>query len=84
MFAVRELSEDQKMMIILSEDFQRFVDRTGRIMERALCESVDIYTDYTGVTDSDEQGYDKNNIIFPHLMSLCIKNILKHCQSITF
>lgn len=35
-------------MIILSEDFQRFFDRAGRIVERALAECVDISTDYTG------------------------------------
>lgn len=35
-------------MIILSEEFQRFMDRAGRIVERALSESVDIYTDYSG------------------------------------
>lgn len=46
---IRELSEEEKQMIILSEDFQQFVDRAGRIMERALCESVDIYTDYSGI-----------------------------------
>ncbi|KAL1509398.1 hypothetical protein ABEB36_004144 [Hypothenemus hampei] len=46
---VRELSEEEKQMIILSEDFQQFMDRTGRIMERALCETVDIYTDYSGI-----------------------------------
>lgn len=34
-------------MIILSEDFQKFVDRAGRIMERALGETVDIYADYS-------------------------------------
>lgn len=45
---VRELSEEEKQMIILSEDFQHFMDKAGRIMERALCESVDIYMDYTG------------------------------------
>ncbi|XP_018566272.1 cytoplasmic dynein 1 intermediate chain isoform X6 [Anoplophora glabripennis] len=45
---VRELSEEEKQMIILSEDFQHFMDKSGRIMERALCESVDIYMDYTG------------------------------------
>lgn len=43
-------------MIILSEDFQRFVDRAGRIVERALGESTDIYIDYTGVDDGDEAG----------------------------
>lgn len=51
---VRELSEDEKQMIILSEDFQRFIDRTGRIMERALAESVDIYTDYACMGDSED------------------------------
>lgn len=51
---MRELSEEEKQMIILTEDFQRFLDRAGRVMERALSESVDIYTDYTGVGDGDE------------------------------
>lgn len=51
---VRELSEEEKQMIILSGEFQRFLDRAGRLMERAVCESVDIYTDYTGITDGDE------------------------------
>lgn len=50
---MRELSEEEKQMIILSEDFQRFMDRAGRIMERALCESVDIYTDYSGGAGED-------------------------------
>ncbi|CAH1154776.1 unnamed protein product [Phaedon cochleariae] len=50
---VRELSEEEKQMIILSEDFQHFVDRAGRIMERALCESIDIYMDYTGGLGDD-------------------------------
>uniref|UniRef100_A0A1B6CBH8 Cytoplasmic dynein intermediate chain n=1 Tax=Clastoptera arizonana TaxID=38151 RepID=A0A1B6CBH8_9HEMI len=57
---IRELSNDEKMMIILSEDFQRFVDRTGRIIERALYESIDITVDYTGVTD-DEDALDEKN-----------------------
>lgn len=41
-------------MIILSEDFQRFVLKTGRIIERALSESVDIYMDYIGGSDNDD------------------------------
>lgn len=53
-FLVRELSEEQKEMIILSEDFQRFVIKAGRIVERALTESVDIYTDYIGGGDADD------------------------------
>lgn len=51
---MKELSDEQKQMIILSEDFQRFVLRSGKIMERALWEHVDIYADYIGGGDSDE------------------------------
>ncbi|XP_034942623.1 cytoplasmic dynein 1 intermediate chain isoform X17 [Chelonus insularis] len=57
---VRELSEEEKQMIILSEDFQRFLDKTSRLAERALAESVDIYTDYTGTLDGEE-GMDEKN-----------------------
>ncbi|XP_056632190.1 cytoplasmic dynein 1 intermediate chain isoform X16 [Diorhabda carinulata] len=56
---IRELSEEEKQMIILSEEFQHFIDRTGRIMERALCESVDIYMDYTG--SLGEEGLDEKS-----------------------
>lgn len=57
---VKELSEEQKQMIILSEDFQRFVLRSGKVMERALSETVDIYTDYIGGSESDE-GLDEKS-----------------------
>ncbi|XP_044761816.1 cytoplasmic dynein 1 intermediate chain isoform X20 [Coccinella septempunctata] len=50
---VRELSEEEKQMIILSEEFQHFIDKAGRVMERALCESIDIYTDYSGGLGED-------------------------------
>lgn len=53
-FPVKELSAEQKQMIILSEDFQRFILRTGKIMERALSEQVDIYMDYIGGGDGDD------------------------------
>ncbi|XP_074034808.1 cytoplasmic dynein 1 intermediate chain short wing isoform X20 [Leptinotarsa decemlineata] len=56
---IRELSEDEKQIVILSEDFQHFMDRAGRIMERALCESVDIYKDYTGMLG--EEGLDEKS-----------------------
>lgn len=58
---VKELSEEQKQMIILSEDFQRFIMRTGKIMERALAETVDIYTDYIGGNDVDEATDEKSH-----------------------
>ncbi|XP_017792590.1 PREDICTED: cytoplasmic dynein 1 intermediate chain-like [Habropoda laboriosa] len=58
---VRELSEEEKQMIILSEDFQRFLDRTSRIVERALGESIDIYTDYMGTMDGEDGIDEKSN-----------------------
>lgn len=58
----QELSEEEKQTIILSGEFQRFLDRAGRLMERAVCESVDIYTDYTGITDGDEAVDEKSGL----------------------
>ncbi|XP_018905592.1 cytoplasmic dynein 1 intermediate chain isoform X2 [Bemisia tabaci] len=55
----RDLSEEEKMTIILSPDFQKFMDRAGRIVERALSESVDIYMDYAGLLDSEDRGEEK-------------------------
>lgn len=52
-----ELSEEQKQMIMLSAEFQKFVIKSGRIIERALTESADIYTDYIGGTDTDDATY---------------------------
>ncbi|XP_071444751.1 cytoplasmic dynein 1 intermediate chain isoform X5 [Hetaerina americana] len=60
--SVRELSEEEKQTIILSEDFQRFLDRTGRLMERALAEQVDIYTDYTGASNGEDGGDEKSGL----------------------
>ncbi|XP_055304232.1 cytoplasmic dynein 1 intermediate chain isoform X9 [Sitodiplosis mosellana] len=56
-----ELSEEQKQMIILSENFQKFVMKTGRIMERALWETEDIYADYIGGSDVDETTDEKSH-----------------------
>ncbi|KMZ10761.1 cytoplasmic dynein 1 intermediate chain isoform X24 [Drosophila sechellia] len=58
---VNELSEEQKQMIILSENFQRFVVRAGRVIERALSENVDIYTDYIGGGDSEEANDERSH-----------------------
>ncbi|XP_017852701.1 cytoplasmic dynein 1 intermediate chain isoform X6 [Drosophila busckii] len=58
---VKELSEEQKQMIILSEDFQRFVLRAGRVIERALSENVDIYTDYIGCGDNEEANDERSH-----------------------
>ncbi|XP_024938181.1 cytoplasmic dynein 1 intermediate chain isoform X31 [Cephus cinctus] len=58
---VKELSEEEKLMIILSEDFRKFFDRACRIVERAIGESVDIYTDYTGTIDGEDAMDEKSH-----------------------
>ena len=46
---------------MMSEDFQRFFDRSTRVVERALCEMADanLFVDYTGgYGDDDNEGLD--------------------------
>lgn len=62
--SVHELSEEQKQMIMLSVEFRKFVIKSGRIIERALTESADIYTDYIGGTDTDETTYGLAALLF--------------------
>ena len=47
----REISEEEKQMILMTEDFQRFFDQSSRIIERALSE------DYTGASETDNNVY---------------------------
>ncbi|XP_026489142.1 cytoplasmic dynein 1 intermediate chain isoform X18 [Vanessa tameamea] len=56
---VRELSNDEKQTIMLSAEFQKFISRAGRVIERALAESVDIYTDYAGGGDGESAQDDR-------------------------
>jgi len=51
----RELSEEEKQMILLTPEFQRFFDQSTRIVERALSEHVDLFVDYTGVSDTESK-----------------------------
>lgn len=48
LFVVCDLSEEEKKQIMLREDFHQFFDRASRVIERALCEDIDILVDYTG------------------------------------
>lgn len=49
-----ELSEEQKEHILSSQEFGRFFDKATRLMERALCEDIDIFMDYSG-GEAEEQ-----------------------------
>ncbi|VDN39182.1 unnamed protein product [Dibothriocephalus latus] len=42
------MTEEQKQQMLLSEGFKSFFDRSARIIERALCESEDVFLDYSG------------------------------------
>lgn len=53
---VIELSEEQKQHILNSGEFSRFFDKATRLMERALCETVDITFDYSGAEKEDMEG----------------------------
>ncbi|KAK2721255.1 cytoplasmic dynein 1 intermediate chain-like isoform X3 [Artemia franciscana] len=57
---IKELSEEEKQMLVLSEEFQRFFDNSTRVVERALSENVDIFTDYAGGSESEDGLDDKS------------------------
>lgn len=51
---VIELSEDQKDQILHSQEFGKFFDKATRLIERALCEEIDIFMDYSGAEAEDQ------------------------------
>lgn len=54
---MKDLTEDEKKQILISEDFQSFFSRTTRIVERVLAENDDdVYVDYAG---GDNEGKDE-------------------------
>ena len=54
---VIELSDEQKEHILNSGEFSKFFDKATRLMERALCETVDITFDYSGAEAEETEGY---------------------------
>lgn len=53
---IKEYTEDEKERIIHSEEFVRFLDRTTKVIERAIAEDVDIFIDYGGNAEDDGEG----------------------------
>lgn len=53
----KDLTEEEKKIILMSEDFKKFLDRAVRVTERALFynEPADIYVDYTGAHETIEK-----------------------------
>uniref|UniRef100_A0A4W5PS64 Dynein cytoplasmic 1 intermediate chain 2 n=1 Tax=Hucho hucho TaxID=62062 RepID=A0A4W5PS64_9TELE len=52
----KELTEEEKMHLLNSEEFMAFFDRGSRIVERALSERVDVCFDYSGRDLEDREG----------------------------
>ncbi|KAK3860852.1 hypothetical protein Pcinc_033117 [Petrolisthes cinctipes] len=50
----RELSDEEKQMLMMTEEFHSFFDRSTRVMERALAEDANIFVDYSH--DYEEDG----------------------------
>ncbi|XP_066977023.1 cytoplasmic dynein 1 intermediate chain-like isoform X39 [Macrobrachium rosenbergii] len=55
----RELSDEEKQMLMMTEEFHTFFDRSTRIVERALCEDANIFVDYSH--DHEEDGEASEN-----------------------
>ena len=53
--AAREITDEEKSQILQSEKFSSFVNRTSRIMERALATDKGIFIDYTGAENGHER-----------------------------
>ncbi|GIX92649.1 cytoplasmic dynein 1 intermediate chain [Caerostris darwini] len=49
-----DLSDEEKLQLMRTENFKHFIDRSSRIIERALFQDVDIFIDYTGVQEESE------------------------------
>lgn len=52
----KELTEEEKLQVLHSEDFLSFFERGSRIVERALAEHVDVCFDYSGRDLEDKEG----------------------------
>ncbi|XP_048882089.1 dynein, cytoplasmic 1, intermediate chain 2a-like isoform X2 [Brienomyrus brachyistius] len=51
-----ELTEEEKLQILHSDDFVTFFEHSSRIVERALSEHVDVFFDYSGRDLQEKDG----------------------------
>ncbi|XP_064595198.1 cytoplasmic dynein 1 intermediate chain 2-like isoform X3 [Liolophura sinensis] len=56
---LRDMTDEERKQIINTEEFQSFFMRTSRIVERALAEDLDIFTDYSA---GDGEGKDDDQL----------------------
>ena len=48
------MSEEQRQHILSSQEFAYFFDKTTRLVEKAICENMDICFDYGGTGEENE------------------------------
>uniref|UniRef100_A0AAY4ES03 Cytoplasmic dynein 1 intermediate chain 2 n=1 Tax=Denticeps clupeoides TaxID=299321 RepID=A0AAY4ES03_9TELE len=53
---LNNLTEEEKLQILHSEEFMNFFDHNSRIIERALSEHVDVFFDYSGRDLEEKEG----------------------------
>ena len=54
--SVAELTEEEVLRIMNREDFGSFIEKSTRVVERALADPVDLFTDYSGGDTEDQEG----------------------------
>ncbi|XP_063069485.1 dynein, cytoplasmic 1, intermediate chain 2a-like isoform X1 [Engraulis encrasicolus] len=54
--APHELTEEEKLQILHTEEFMTFFDHSTRIVERALSEHIDVFFDYSGRDGEEKEG----------------------------
>lgn len=58
-FPLRTLTDDELNAVISSEDFLDFVDRSTKVIERALDEEYDVLADYEGGVNGEDDEEDE-------------------------
>ena len=64
-YPVRALTEEELKAVTSSEDFLDFVDRSSKVIEKALDQDYDVLADYgldglEGLNDEEDEGYSKS------------------------
>ncbi|XP_063843086.1 cytoplasmic dynein 1 intermediate chain-like isoform X8 [Scylla paramamosain] len=58
----RELSDEEKQTVMMTEEFHGFFDRTSRIIERALAEDTNIFVDYSHDYEEDGEANESGGV----------------------
>ena len=74
---VLEMSEEQRQHILSSQDFAYFFDKTTRLVEKAICENMDICFDYGG-TGEDNEGWGSILYVMFILKRMSLENAESH------